>query len=95
MKIQRYSLIDGEMVPSDSGDICFADDVTEIENRHSAVIDNHIHFSTEEFMQLAIFRHTNDSTEQEADIDVIDSVLDQIATKCLGFDDWMQAYHEL
>lgn len=95
MRIERYRLMNGEMVPSDSGDICHADDVTEIENRHSAVIDNHIHFSSEEFKEFAAFAMENDSLDQSANTEIIHSMLDQIAIKCLGFDDWIQAYHEL
>jgi hypothetical protein len=93
MSIQRYKLIDGEMIPDDNGDICWADDVTEIEKRHGAVIDSHVYFSPEEFIELATFAMTNDCIEQDADTDIVNSALDQIAIKCLGFDNWIQAYH--
>lgn len=95
MSLQRYFLIDGEMIPNDNGDLCHADDVTEIEKRHSAVIDNHIHFSSEEFYEFATFAMENDSLDQSAHVEVIHSMLDQIAIKCLGFNDWIQAYHEV
>lgn len=56
-----------------------------------------IHISSKEFMHLATFIMTNDCAEEDniADMEVIHSVLDQIAINCLGFDDWIQAYHEL
>jgi hypothetical protein len=95
MSIQRYKLIHGEMVPDDNGDICCADDVTEIEKRHCAVVDSHVYFSPEEFIELATFKMSNDCIEQSADTDIVNSVLDQIAIKCLGFDNWIQAYHKL
>jgi hypothetical protein len=50
-----------------------------------------------EFITLATFVMCNDNPENNKDVDmkIIHSVLDQIAINCLGFSDWVQAYHEL
>jgi len=56
-----------------------------------------IHIDSKEFINLATFVMTNDKPEDSefVDIDVIRSILDQIAINCLGFDDWIQAYHAI
>ena len=56
-----------------------------------------IHITADEFMALATFVMTNDKPADEnvADMQVVHSVLDQVAINCLGYDDWVQAYHEL
>ena len=53
-------------------------------------------FSPEEFMTLATFAMVNDQPEQTEDIDIdtLHSVLDQIAIKSLGCNDWIEAYHK-
>ena len=95
MSLQRYRINNCADIADDNGGYCLSEDVDHIEKRHSAVISNHIHFSTEEFMAFAAFAMENDSTDQSADMEVIHSMLEQIAVNCLGFDDWIQAYHQL
>ena len=71
------------------------DDIIKMEQAHSRVIDSHVYIDGNEFKELSTFVMCNDSTEQEAHIDVVHSVLDQLAIKCLGFEDWVQAYHSI
>jgi len=54
-------------------------------------------FTGEEFMTLATFAMCNDQPEDTEDIDVqiLHSILDQIAINDLGYSDWVQAYHKL
>ncbi len=77
----------------DGIEYCRSEDVTKIEKRHSEVINSYVYVSEEEFRELATFKMCNDDLYQDADTDVVNSVLDQIAIKCLGYDDWIQAYH--
>lgn len=85
--LKRYAISDAEY--------CKSEDVAEIEKRHSAVLDSHVYISEDEFKELATFKMCNDDPDQEAHIDVVDSILDQIAIKCLGYDNWIHAYHEI
>lgn len=62
--------------------------------RHDVLMD-HIFISHHEFKELETFAMCNDHACQEADMHVVNSVLDQIAIKCLGFDDWISAYHAI
>lgn len=57
--------------------------------------DSNFIISKEEFMELATFKMTNDDPDQAADMDIVWSVMDKIAVKCLGYDGWIQAYHEI
>jgi len=93
--LQRYRINNCADIAEDGGPYCLSEDVAEIEKCHSRVINSHIHFSTEEFMAFATFAMENDSTDQSADMTVIHSMLEQIAVNCLGFDDWIQAYHQI
>ena len=54
-------------------------------------------FSGEEFMTLATFAMCNDTPENTncIDVDILHSILDQIAVNDFGFDNWIQAYHQL
>ena len=79
----------------DGLEYCKSEDATEIEKRHTEVINSHVYVSEEEFRELATFKMCNDDLYQDADTDVVNSVLDQIAIKCLGYNDWIQAYHEI
>ena len=92
--LQRYRIYNCADIAEDGGGYCLSEDVAEIEKRHSAVISNHIHFSTEEFMAFATFAMENDSTDQSADMMVIHSMLEKKAVNGLGFEDWSQAYHK-
>lgn len=62
--------------------------------RHDVLMD-HVFISHDEFKELAAFAVCNDSIYQMANMDIVHSVLNQIATKCLGFDDWINAYHAI
>lgn len=92
--IQRYRVNNCAAIADDKGGYCLAEDVEYIEKRHSDVIDSHIHIDTDEFKALATFMMCNDNPNQDADIDTVHSVLNQIAAR-LGYDDWVSAYHEL
>jgi hypothetical protein len=48
-----------------------------------------------EFINLATFVMINDEPCVDVDIEIIHSLLDQIAINCLGFDNWIQAYHSI
>lgn len=48
-----------------------------------------------EFINLATFVMINDGACGDVDIEIIHSLLDQIAINCLGFDNWIQAYHAI
>jgi hypothetical protein len=93
--LQRYRIYNCADIAEDDGPYCLSEDVAEIEKAHSRVIDSHLFISHEEFKELATFAMCNDSPNQDANMEVIHSILDQIAVKCLNFDDWIQAYHEL
>jgi hypothetical protein len=71
------------------------DAIITLEETHAIVVDNHVFVDCVEFKELATFVMCNDNPNQEADMEVVHSVLDQVAVRCLGFDDWMQAYHSI
>lgn len=71
------------------------DAIINLEKRHSAVIDSHVHIDESEFKEMAALVMCSDSNEQDADMAVVHSALDQIAIKCLGYESWIQAYHEI
>lgn len=56
---------------------------------------NPVYISVEEFKELATYRMCNDDPDQQACLVTVDSVLDQIAFICLGYDNWIQAYHDI
>ena len=93
--LQRYRENNCASIPDDKGPYYLATDVNEKEKIRAQVIDTHLFISPEEFMALATFKMTNDDPDQDADMDIVESVLEQIAVKCLGFDNWIQAYHEI
>ena len=95
MRLQKYRINNCADIADDNGSYYLASDVDEKEKIRAQVIENHLFIDTEEFMALATFRMTNDNPDQEADTDIVDSVLEQIAVKCLGFDSWIQAYMEI
>ncbi len=71
---------------------------TEHENlitRHKAVIESHVFIDHEEFKALAGMAMVNDQITEDYDTDKIHSVLDQIAIKCLGYNNWIEAYHDI
>ncbi len=74
---------------------CKSSDVKKLEEAHSRVIDSHVFVSPEEFKEMATLVMCNDDPNQDADIHTLHSLLNQFAIKCLGYDDWFQAYHEL
>jgi len=67
----------------------------QLRKRHKAVIDSHVFIDHDEFKNLAAFVMVNDQICGDYDIDVIKGVLEQIAVKCLGYESWLQAYHEI
>lgn len=71
------------------------DAIINLEKTHARVIDNHVFIDGDEFKELATFVMCNDEPNQEAHIEIVHSVLDQMAIKCLGFDGWVQAYHSI
>ena len=91
--LQRYRENNCASIPDDKGPYYLATDVDEKEKIRAQVIDTHLFISPEEFMALATFKMTNDHPHQDADMDIVESVLEQIAIKCLGYDSWIQAYN--
>lgn len=59
------------------------------------IANTHVFVDCEEFNSLATFVMCNDSADQDSDMDDVHLVLNQIAVKCLGYKDWLDAYHSI
>lgn len=59
------------------------------------IANTHVFIDSAEFNSLATFVMCNGGENQDADMDDVSSVLDQIAVKCLGYDNWIDAYHSI